>query len=155
MTNSSANVHAADSSSIVKHQFPWKWYLSDLDKVQKNGKTVFSCFSCGGGSSMGYKLAGYDVIGCCEIDPRVMTVYQQNNHPKYPYLMDVCQLFIASKATSNSGSHCGNTGKDQSKAGLTRFFDGGDSDWQYTGLEPDKDGICDRANEFAEIVRKI
>ena len=41
---------------------------------------------------MGYKLAGYDVIGCCEIDPRVMAVYKANNHPKYPYLMDVRQF---------------------------------------------------------------
>lgn len=38
---------------------------------------------------MGYKLAGYDVIGNVEIDPRVMAIYQANNHPKYPYLMDV------------------------------------------------------------------
>lgn len=38
---------------------------------------------------MGYKLAGYDVIGNVEIDPRIMKVYQKNNHPKYPYLMDV------------------------------------------------------------------
>ncbi len=87
MTSSNANVRAVDSSST--HKFPWKWYLSDLDKVQKNGLTVFSCFSCGGGSSMGYKLAGYDVIGNVEIDPRVMKAYQKNNHPKYPYLMDV------------------------------------------------------------------
>lgn len=87
MTNSNVNVRAVDSGST--HKFPWKWYLSDLDKVQKNGLTVFSCFSCGGGSSMGYKLAGYDVIGNVEIDPRVMKVYQKNNHPKYPYLMDV------------------------------------------------------------------
>jgi len=38
---------------------------------------------------MGYKLAGYDVIGNVEIDPRVMKVYEANNHPKYPFLMDV------------------------------------------------------------------
>lgn len=38
---------------------------------------------------MGYKLAGYDVIGNVEIDPRVMEIYKKNNHPKYPYLMDV------------------------------------------------------------------
>lgn len=87
MTSSNANVRAVDSSST--HKFPWKWYLSDLANVKKNGLTVFSCFSCGGGSSMGYKLAGYDVIGNVEIDPRVMKVYQKNNHPKYPYLMDV------------------------------------------------------------------
>lgn len=92
MTSSSANVPAADSSSTNEHRFPWKWNLADLEKVEKNGKTVFSCFSCGGGSSMGYKLAGYDVIGCCEIDPRVMAVYKANNHPKYPYLMDVRQF---------------------------------------------------------------
>ena len=89
MTNLNANARAAASSSTAEHRFPWKWYLSDLAKVQKNGLTVFSCFSCGGGSSMGYKLAGYDVIGNVEIDPRVMEVYRKNNHPKYPYLMDV------------------------------------------------------------------
>lgn len=38
---------------------------------------------------MGYKLAGYDVIGNCEIDPRMMAVYKANLNPKYPYLMDV------------------------------------------------------------------
>ena len=38
---------------------------------------------------MGYKLAGYDVIGNVEIDPRVLNIYKNNLHPKYPYLMDV------------------------------------------------------------------
>lgn len=89
MTNLNASVRAAASNSTAEHRFPWKWYLSDLAKVKKNGLTVFSCFSCGGGSSMGYKLAGYDVIGNVEIDPRVMEVYRKNNHPKHPYLMDV------------------------------------------------------------------
>lgn len=89
MINLNASARAAGSNSTAEHRFPWKWYLSDLAKVQKNGLTVFSCFSCGGGSSMGYKLAGYDVIGNVEIDPRVMEVYRKNNHPKYPYLMDV------------------------------------------------------------------
>ena len=40
----------------------WKWSFSDYPK-EKNGLKVFSCFSCGGGSTMGYKLAGCDVIG--------------------------------------------------------------------------------------------
>ena len=90
MNNSSASVRNAGSGlTLDGHRFPWKWWLKDLDAVPKNGKTVFSCFSCGGGSSMGYKLAGYTVIGNCEIDPRVAKVYQANLHPKYPYLMDV------------------------------------------------------------------
>ncbi len=38
---------------------------------------------------MGYKLAGYDVLGNVEIDPRVMEVYQRNLHPKYPFTMDI------------------------------------------------------------------
>lgn len=71
------------------HKFPWKWYLSDIEKVKKNNLKVFSCFSCGGGSSMGYKLAGYTVIGNCEIDPRVAAVYKVNNHPKHTFLMDI------------------------------------------------------------------
>lgn len=91
MSNSSMNVQNVASIS-TKHRFPWKWYLSDLDKVKKSGLKVFSCFSCGGGSSMGYKLAGYEVLGCCEIDPQMMECYKANNHPKYSYLMDIRDL---------------------------------------------------------------
>ena len=35
---------------------------------------------------MGYKLAGFDVIGCNEIDHRMMYAYCQNNSPKFPFL---------------------------------------------------------------------
>lgn len=41
---------------------------------------------------MGYKLAGYEVIGCCEIDPQMMKVYQANNHPRFAFEMDIRQL---------------------------------------------------------------
>lgn len=67
----------------------WKWYLKDLETVEKNGLNVFSCFSCGGGSSMGYKLAGYTVLGDCEIDQAMNKLYVANLHPKHNYLMDV------------------------------------------------------------------
>ena len=88
MKSSSMNVQDAGSDTI-DHKFPWKWWLSDLADVRKNGKTVFSCFSCGGGSSMGYKLAGYKVIGNCEIDESMMKIYRKNHHPQYSYLMDI------------------------------------------------------------------
>ena len=65
----------------------WKWYLKDIK--QDKDVTVFSCFSCGGGSSMGYKRAGFNVIGNCEIDPRMNDIYIKNNHPKYNYQMDL------------------------------------------------------------------
>ncbi len=51
MESSNTNVRNADSGSM--HKFPWKWNLSDLDKVKKNGLKVFSCFSCGGGQQYG------------------------------------------------------------------------------------------------------
>nr|WP_300782484.1 DNA (cytosine-5-)-methyltransferase [uncultured Acetatifactor sp.] len=86
MKSSNMNARTAVSGST---EFPWKWKLEDLDKRPKHGHTVFSCFSCGGGSSMGYKLAGFDVVGNCEIDPDMMKVYKQNNHPKHSFLMDV------------------------------------------------------------------
>lgn len=35
---------------------------------------------------MGYKLAGFDVIGCNEIDPKMMAAYVANHAPKYSYL---------------------------------------------------------------------
>ena len=86
MKSSNTNARTAVSGST---EFPWKWNLSDLEKRPKHGHTVFSCFSCGGGSSMGYKLAGFDVVGNCEIDPDMMKVYKQNNHPKHSFLMDI------------------------------------------------------------------
>ena len=66
----------------------WKWNMA-TGYPAKNGLTAFSCFACGGGSTMGYKLAGCEVLGCCEIDPRMNEVYVKNHHPKYNYLMDI------------------------------------------------------------------
>lgn len=66
---------------------PWK--LSDLKKVKPNGKRVFSCFHGGGGSSLGYRLAGYDVLGGVEIDPKMMAVYRKNLDPKLSHLQSV------------------------------------------------------------------
>lgn len=67
----------------------WKWTMAEDYPKEKNGLKVFSCFACGGGSTMGYKLAGCDVIGCCEIDPKMNEVYIKNHHPKHNFLMDI------------------------------------------------------------------
>lgn len=67
----------------------YDWRLSQLQNVNKNGLKVFSTFSCGGGSSMGYKLAGYDVIGNCEIDPQMMKLYKKNIKPRHTFNMDI------------------------------------------------------------------
>ena len=66
----------------------WKWTFSDYPKENNNLK-VFSCFACGGDSTMGYKLAGCEVIGCCEIDKKMNEIYVYNHNPKYNYLMDI------------------------------------------------------------------
>lgn len=71
------------------HVFPWKWNLADLKNIPWNGLNVFSCFSCGGGSSMGYKLAGYHVIGNVEIDRDMNIIYNINHKPIYSYNKDI------------------------------------------------------------------
>ena len=65
-----------------RKQLDYKWYLKDLKNVEKNGLKVFSTFACGGGSTMGYKLAGFDVIGANDIDPKMAEVYKKNHNPK-------------------------------------------------------------------------
>lgn len=65
------------------------WSIKEIDSVERNGIKVFSCFSCGGGSTMGYKLAGCQVIGNCEIDTRINELYNRNHHPLYSYNMDI------------------------------------------------------------------
>jgi DNA (cytosine-5)-methyltransferase 1 len=67
----------------------YRWNLTDLDKVEKNNLKVFSTFACGGGSTMGYKLAGFDVIGANDIDPEMAWHYKENHKPKYYYLEDI------------------------------------------------------------------
>lgn len=68
-----------------EHKFPYKWTLNDANFTKDKG-SVFSCFACGGGSTMGYKLAGFDVIGCNEIDPKMMEAYRTNHNPEYSFL---------------------------------------------------------------------
>jgi DNA (cytosine-5)-methyltransferase 1 len=67
------------------NKFPYKWTLAQANFTKDKGK-VFSCFACGGGSTMGYKLAGFDVLGCNEIDPKMIEAYKTNHNPKYAYL---------------------------------------------------------------------
>ena len=75
---------------MIKPQpFIGPWRLADIDRIERNGRRVFSCFHCGGGSTMGYKLAGFDVLGGVEIDPQMMALYRENHHPKHSYLMGV------------------------------------------------------------------
>jgi DNA (cytosine-5)-methyltransferase 1 len=60
---------------------PFAWTLRDLPPAPLDAPTVLSTFSCGGGSSMGYKLAGCRVVGAVDIDPRMMGLYVDNLHP--------------------------------------------------------------------------
>lgn len=38
---------------------------------------------------MGYKLAGYTILGNCEIDPKMAAVYKANHHPRFSFEMDI------------------------------------------------------------------
>ena len=70
------------------HKFNYNWNLKDTIFTKDKGK-VFSCFACGGGSTMGYKLAGYDVIGHNDIDKKMIEVYKANHNPKFSYLESI------------------------------------------------------------------
>lgn len=73
---------------MKEHKYKYEWTLKDANFTKDKGK-VFSCFACGGGSTMGYKLAGFDVIGCNEIDPKMIEAYKTNHNPKYAYLESI------------------------------------------------------------------
>lgn len=68
------------------------WYLKDLKNIPQNGLKVMTTFSCGGGSSMGYKLAGCDVIAANDIDPEMAYHYKLNLQPKYYFLCPLKKL---------------------------------------------------------------
>tara|TARA_R110000868_G_scaffold137127_2_gene350578 strand:+ start:295 stop:1359 length:1065 start_codon:yes stop_codon:yes gene_type:complete len=72
----------------MTHKFDYNWTLKDAVFTKDKGK-VFSCFACGGGSTMGYKLAGFDVVGHNDIDPKMIEVYKENHKPKYSFLESI------------------------------------------------------------------
>jgi DNA (cytosine-5)-methyltransferase 1 len=82
-----------------KHRFPYKWYLKN-GYPESNGLKVFGTFICGGGSTMGYKLAGFEHLGGVEIDPEVADVYKTNHNPKYLFVEDIRE-FVKQKDYPN------------------------------------------------------
>ena len=81
--------------SSSEHLFPYEWKLADgypAKGIQYHGCKVFGTFICGGGSSMGYKLAGYNHLGGVEIDPNIAEIYRRNHHPQYLYVEDLRQF---------------------------------------------------------------
>lgn len=77
---------------MSKHLFPYKWYLKDgypSANITKNNYNVFGTFICGGGSTMGYKLAGFNHLGGVEIDPPIADIYKTNHNPKHLYNLDI------------------------------------------------------------------
>lgn len=76
----------------MTHKFPYKWNLKDgypSKDISDNKLKVFGTFICGGGSSMGYKLTGYNHLGGVEIDTPIAETYKKNHNPKYLYNMDI------------------------------------------------------------------
>jgi DNA (cytosine-5)-methyltransferase 1 len=73
---------------MSKHRFNYKWYLKN-GYPKSHGLKVFGTFICGGGSTMGYKLAGFEHLGGVEIDPEVADVYKTNHNPKYLFVEDI------------------------------------------------------------------
>lgn len=71
------------------------WFLSDLTAVPKNGIKVMSTFACGGGSSMGYKRAGCEVVAANDIDPEMAWHYKLNVKPKHYFLCPIRDLMTA------------------------------------------------------------
>jgi DNA (cytosine-5)-methyltransferase 1 len=71
------------------------WNLIDLANVPRNGIKVMSTFACGGGSSMGYKRAGCEIIAANDIDPEMAWHYKRNLNPPNYFLCPIRDLLTA------------------------------------------------------------
>lgn len=77
---------------MSNYKFPYQWYLKDsypAKGIEQHNFKVFGTFICGGGSTMGYKLAGFEHLGGVEIDPKIADVYNVNHKPKFLYNEDI------------------------------------------------------------------
>ena len=89
ITNLNTNAQNVNLNSTIN---PYAWFLKDLKSVPQNGLKVMTTFSCGGGSSLGYKLAGCDVIAANDIDPEMAYHYKLNLNPKHYFLCPIKDL---------------------------------------------------------------
>lgn len=119
---------------MTPHRFPYHWSKKDGYPPSSNGLRVFSTFACGGGSTMGYKLAGYEVLGCLEIDPQIIAVYRSNHKPALSFCEDIrafrkredlpAELFdldiLDGSPPCSTFSTSGNRDKDWGKAKMFR-----------------------------------
>lgn len=71
---------------------PHAWNLVGLKKPTKKSPKVMTTFACGGGPSLGYKLAGCDVVAANDIDPEMAWHYQHNLPPKHYFLCPIRDL---------------------------------------------------------------
>ena len=71
------------------------WMLSDLKVVPPNGMKGMSTFACGGGSSMGYKRAGCEIVAANDIDPEMAWHYKRNLTPPNYFLCPIRELLTA------------------------------------------------------------
>jgi len=72
--------------------FPYNWNIKNgypAKGIEYHGSKVFGTFICGGGSTMGYKLAGFDHLGGVEVDPQVAEIYKTNHSPIHLYQEDI------------------------------------------------------------------
>ena len=89
VTNFNINAQNVNLSTTTN---PCAWSLKDLESVPQNGLKVMTTFSCGGGSSLGYKLAGCDVMAANDIDPEMAYHYKLNLNPKHYFLCPIKDL---------------------------------------------------------------
>lgn len=74
------------------------WNLSDLPPPSKDAPTVMSTFACGGGSSMGYKRAGFRVVAANDIDPKMAENYQANLTVDHYFLEPIGDVVARAKS---------------------------------------------------------
>ncbi len=80
----------APAASSLPPRVSWDWAMrDDYPALDASAPSVFSCFHCAGGSTMGYKLAGCRVLGGVEIDEHMMRVYRANHAPEHSYCEDL------------------------------------------------------------------
>lgn len=81
-----------DNQNHCYHRFSWNWKIADgypTKGIEQHKSKVFGTFICGGGSTMGCKLAGYEHFGGVEIDPSMAKMYQINHDPKHLFVEDL------------------------------------------------------------------
>ena len=129
--------------------------MAEIAELPHNGFNVISTFSGCGGSSLGYKMAGYRVLAACEFIPAAQDTYRANS-PNTPIIGDDIRDVTAERLLETAGIEPGQLDILDGSPPCNSFSTAGLRDSGWGKVKDYSSGVKQRTDDlFFEFLRIV